>query len=93
MNGNAVTLDVPAMTMDGRTLVPLRFLGEALGGRVHWDGDRQTVEIRTERDGYGQNDARTGSAPTMPQMRIAATERQVERRPGDGPAAKSSYAK
>ena len=34
VNGREVTLDVPATTMGGSTMVPLRFVGETLGADV-----------------------------------------------------------
>jgi len=40
-----VPLDVPATIIDGRTLVPLRFVSEALGAQVDWDGETRTVTI------------------------------------------------
>lgn len=45
VNGRPVTLDAPARIVDGRTLVPLRFVSEALGAQVSWDGTTQTVSI------------------------------------------------
>lgn len=45
VNGNQVTLDVPPLVVDGSTLVPLRFLGEALGDRVNWDPVAEVVSI------------------------------------------------
>lgn len=48
VNGATVALDVPAEVRNGRTLVPLRFIGEALGAEVHWDGDRRRVSIYAE---------------------------------------------
>ncbi|PRO67219.1 NlpC/P60 family protein [Alkalicoccus urumqiensis] len=44
-DGSAVTLDQPADIVDGRTMVPLRFVGESLGAVVHWDNSTQTVQI------------------------------------------------
>jgi hypothetical protein len=35
-NGQQVQLDVPAQVKDGRTMVPLRFIGEAFDGNVEW---------------------------------------------------------
>jgi competence protein ComEC len=46
-NGQAVPLDVPAKIVDGRTMVPLRFVSEALGCQVAWDGNTQTISITT----------------------------------------------
>ncbi|OAT79824.1 phosphodiester glycosidase family protein [Desulfotomaculum copahuensis] len=36
VNGETVNLDVPAQLVNGRTMVPLRFVGEALGAGVAW---------------------------------------------------------
>lgn len=44
----AVALDQPAMVIDNRTFVPLRFLAEALNAKVDWLTAERTVEIRTE---------------------------------------------
>lgn len=44
-NGQPVELQVPAKVIDGRTMVPLRFVGEALGCTVGWDGNTQTITI------------------------------------------------
>lgn len=48
LNGREVTLDVPAMEYRGSTLVPLRFMGEALGVDVRWDSAAYAVRISTE---------------------------------------------
>lgn len=45
VNGKDVTLDVPPMIINGRTMVPVRFVAEALGCEVNWDGSSQTVII------------------------------------------------
>lgn len=39
------TIDVPAQIIDGRTLVPVRFVSEFAGATVEWDGDTRTVYI------------------------------------------------
>jgi S1-C subfamily serine protease len=39
------TLDAAPLAVDGRTVVPLRFIGEALGATVNWDGTTRTVTI------------------------------------------------
>ncbi|MBZ4687952.1 MAG: copper amine oxidase-like [Clostridiales bacterium] len=40
------TLDIAPFTENGRTLVPFRFVGEALGATVGWIGETQTVTYR-----------------------------------------------
>ncbi|MGI6484760.1 MAG: stalk domain-containing protein [Tepidanaerobacteraceae bacterium] len=44
---NPVKLDVSPVIRDGRTLVPLRFFGEAFGAKVAWRQDTRTVVIDT----------------------------------------------
>ncbi len=38
-------LDTPAKIVHDRTFVPLRFVSEALGCKVDWDGTSQTVTV------------------------------------------------
>lgn len=45
INDQSVELDVPAKIVNDRTLVPLRFVSEAMGCRVDWDGATRTVNI------------------------------------------------
>lgn len=44
---NTVELDVPPMIIDGRTLVPVRFIAEALDAVVEWDEQNNTVNINS----------------------------------------------
>ncbi len=48
VNDQLRTLDVPAMSLSGRTMVPLRFVGEAFGAKVKWDGSTQSIFIETQ---------------------------------------------
>jgi len=43
VNGTALTFDQPPIIQDGRTLVPLRAIFEALGAEVQWEQQTQTV--------------------------------------------------
>lgn len=45
INEKKVTLDVSAKIFNNRTMVPLRFVGEALGADVFWDGSTRTVKV------------------------------------------------
>ena len=47
--------DVPAFIYQGRTLVPLRFVSEAMGAEVEWNENIYTVTITT-RDGFRYED-------------------------------------
>jgi ankyrin repeat protein len=46
-NGEPIVLDVPAKIIKSRTMVPLRFVGEAFGAIVDWNQDFQAVLIYT----------------------------------------------
>ncbi|MHA7967575.1 CotH kinase family protein [Paenibacillus sp. CAU 1782] len=48
VNGTAVELDVPAKTINSRTVVPVRFLGEALGMDVKWNQATATVTLTSQ---------------------------------------------
>jgi len=45
VDGNTVTLDTEAQIVGGRTMVPVRFVSEAMGEEVGWDNDTRTVTI------------------------------------------------
>jgi hypothetical protein len=45
---NPQTLDEAPMLYDGSTLVPLRFVSEALGANVRWNNATRVVAIRTD---------------------------------------------
>lgn len=47
VNGEAVKIDVPARIVNGRTLIPLRFIGENLDSGVAWDAPNNAVWITT----------------------------------------------
>jgi hypothetical protein len=50
VNGQRVRLDVPATSVDGSTMVPLRFVSEALGANVNYNAERGVIRIR-DREG------------------------------------------
>jgi lysozyme len=45
VNGEVVILDVPAAIMNGRTMLPVRFVSEHLGADVEWEELTKTVTI------------------------------------------------
>ncbi len=38
-------MDVPVKTINGRVMVPVRFISETLGCRAKWDRNTKTVNI------------------------------------------------
>ena len=45
VNGKTVTLDAPARAVNGRTLIPLRFVSEQLGLKATWDNKTGYVTV------------------------------------------------
>lgn len=50
INGEAKTMDVAPSVINGRTLVPVRFVAEAFDCYVEWDGSSSTVYITSDYD-------------------------------------------
>ncbi len=46
VNGNQVVLDVPASVIAGRTMVPLKFVGQSIGLKVAYDSASRTITIQ-----------------------------------------------
>ncbi|MDD4615013.1 MAG: stalk domain-containing protein, partial [Caldisericia bacterium] len=45
VNGESVFLDVPPTIVEGRTLVPLRFIAETFGAEVEWDAVARSITL------------------------------------------------
>lgn len=46
VNDAPVTLEVGALIINGRTMVPVRFIAESLGAKVDWEQASKTVQIQ-----------------------------------------------
>lgn len=49
VDGRALTFDQPPLMQDGRVLVPLRGIFEALGAEVQWEAATRTVRARSQK--------------------------------------------
>ena len=66
INGQAVPVDVPPMVVGGRTMVPLRFVSQALGATVNWDANTSTVAIITNGAAGVPPSQTYGPGPSVP---------------------------
>jgi hypothetical protein len=73
MNGQLKKLDVPARIVDGRTLIPARFISESLHAEVDWDAVSRTVIITTYADAEPYSAA-------LAQLEIAVLQELNQRR-------------
>ncbi|MEW4371082.1 copper amine oxidase N-terminal domain-containing protein [Paenibacillus kandeliae] len=82
INGKNTSLDVPAKVIKGRTMVPLRFVSEALGNKVGWNKATQTVTITTG----SSNTPTTPTTPTVDSavMPVAYVNASVVGQQGNG---------
>ena len=87
VNGQGVKLDVPAQIVAGSTLVPIRFVSEAIGADVKWN-DAEKIVIITAGDDQTSAPApapvedTTADGPVR-MARIARLDGNVSWRPGD----------
>jgi len=77
VNGRNVALDVPPSIIGGSTMVPLRFVSEALGADVDWQAVNRTVAITTAEAMNNPNYQRRTEVQT--QRRETAAERRARR--------------
>jgi S1-C subfamily serine protease len=55
VDGKSIELDLPAKVMDGRTMVPLRFVAEAMGAQVEWDSKERIIKIERDEEPMGNS--------------------------------------
>jgi hypothetical protein len=65
INGQPTLMDIPALLVNGRTMVPLRFVSQALGSPVSWDASSATVQI-TSQTAVGVPPSQTYPVPPPP---------------------------
>ncbi|WP_127488301.1 copper amine oxidase N-terminal domain-containing protein [Paenibacillus ehimensis] len=49
-NGEDVRLEVPATLRNEKTMVPLRFVSEALHYEVTWNAPKQVIEMKSKKE-------------------------------------------
>lgn len=86
VNSQAVALDAPPLMLSGRTLIPMRFFGEAFGCSVEWNSATDSVSILSQAKSmevtafYALGDSRTSSwtnlfGTSYPQSAVGNTEK------------------
>ncbi|MFD0694955.1 stalk domain-containing protein [Paenibacillus sp. GCM10027628] len=48
VNGKIISLEVAPNIIEGSTLVPLRFVGEASGNEIAWDGTNRRIDVKSK---------------------------------------------
>jgi len=98
ITGRNVTIEAPPVIVNGRTMVPLRFIAETIGFEVEWDSYSKTVFLISalyEGD-YGDgliDDVYDTNQSTFPQGVVYSEEYFVAGEPGDGLSAEDAAVK
>lgn len=78
-NGETIQLDVPTQIVNKRTMVPVRFIAEALQYDVNWDQEAQTVLIADPASAGTPSENKTATAQTtQPEQPEAEIKQQKE---------------
>jgi len=76
VNGKTIQTDVPPQMMEGRVMIPIRGVAEALGAEVKWDEENRVVMVDTKtQSGHYENPYRYPRLPqeiTSPEMLLQA---------------------
>jgi len=87
VNGEGRTLQAPAASIGGRTMVPLRFVSEALDANVQWQANSRTVVITSglanQPPPVNQNSTTTIPSATLPRIDSVTHSANAALRPGD----------
>lgn len=78
VNGIAVGLDTPPEIINGRTLIPLRFVSESIGLTVSWDGEKRRVDVFSKKDegGSSSDDKEDKPVPTSVVSDVSLSEKE-----------------
>lgn len=85
VNGSIIETDVAPQLIDGRTMVPIRWVAEAIGAEVHWEEENRNVQIKTPQLDSLQQQVmllQTVLAPKTPQEAVETWARGVKERNG-----------
>lgn len=80
VNGREIQVDVPPQLVNGRTMVPIRWVAEALGARVDWDQANNLVTIATAAQERASSDARAELELLTSGLRAADSPRDLVER-------------
>lgn len=72
INETAVSMDIAPLILNNRTLAPARFVAEAFGGVVGWNGETRTVDITLSGDVLVNLYSLDGQVMQVPESQVAS---------------------
>jgi len=80
VNGNNVHMDVAATLVGGTTMVPLRFVSEALGGYVNWNQENHEVDITSSTEyNLRKRNGDNAQPPPMVERPLRSSRQEISR--------------
>lgn len=90
VNTERKTLAAPPVSINGSTMVPLRFIGEALGADVKWDGATKTVNVTNKDEDLISADVKIESVTFTPNKALKTGDTLTVEINGE-PACKANF--
>ncbi len=75
---NTIQCDVPPQIINGRVMVPARYVAEALGAEVEWSDKRNTVFIHSKNTTHGQTTQPIQSVQQQQVIELATYIKKVD---------------
>ena len=80
-NMSTLTLDVPPMIINDRTMVPIRAVSETFGAEVNWNAGLKRVEIETHEEKNVSVTTNSTAPVSQPEVSTVSTFSDAESRP------------
>lgn len=90
VDGTAVEMDAAPYAVEGRTLIPARYVAEFFGQKVTWDQEKQLVVVEEDKSVAGDSNLEAWALP-MGAMLVRMNYGRIEGFGGDGRAVPMSY--
>ena len=80
VNGELFYMDIPPKLINGKTMIPVRFVSEALGFTVEWDSVKRTINIKegTKVETTTQSTTQTTQTTTKAPEKIELTIKDIK---------------
>lgn len=90
VDGAAMEMDAAPYAVEGRTLIPARYVAEFFGQKVTWDQEKQMVVVEEDKSVAGDSNLEAWALP-MGAMLVRMNYGRIEGFGGDGRAVPMSY--
>lgn len=90
VDGTAVEMDAAPYAVEGRTLIPARYVAEFFGQKVTWDQEKQLVVVEEDKSVAGDSNLEAWALP-MGAMLVRMNYGRIEGFGGDGRAVPMAY--